>query len=306
MAESDRPDRPEETRLEIDAEPTGLGRIAIWLERSRVARARVEAARERHTSLDLGFNIYERDAAIGGGLLAGALAYRFFVLLLPTALLFVSGIGLYADAAHKSTREAASDAGLQGLIATQVATTARGSARWAVLLVAIPVALYAAAKLYRAIAIAHAIAWHGSGRGVRTTPRGVGLLLVVLFLTIVAVELGSLARRHADFGDLIALAVYIGLVGGGWFMLTRELPHRDVGWTALLPGAALFGVGLLLINVFNVYITTRLIENREDTYGALGVAAALLFSLVLVGRVIILSAELNAELDNHRRPATSR
>ena len=300
MAEPDRPDR-RETPLEVDPEPAGLGRIAIWLERSRVARARVEAARERHSSLDLGFNVFERDAAIGGGLLAGALAYRFFVLLLPTALLFVSGIGLYADAADKSTRAAAKDAGLQGVIASQVAMTARGGARWAVFLVAIPVALYAAAKLYRAIAITHAIAWHGSGRGVRTTPRGVGLLLVVLFLTIIDVELGAFLRRHVDYGDLIALVLYIALVGGGWLVLTRELPHRDVGWIALLPGAAVVGAGLLLVNVFNVYVTTRLVEDRANTYGALGIAAALLFSLVLVGRVIVLSAELNAEIDDHRR-----
>jgi uncharacterized BrkB/YihY/UPF0761 family membrane protein len=304
MAGPDRPDRPE-TPLEVDPEPAGVGRIAIWLERTRVARARVEAARKRHSSLDLGFNVFERDAAIGGGLLAGALAYRFFVLLLPTALLFVSGIGLYADAADKSTREAATDAGLQGLIASEVASTARGGARWAVFLVAIPVVLYAAARLYRAIAITHAIAWHGSGRGVRTTPRGVGLLLLMLFLVVVAVELGAYVRRHNDLGDLIALAVYIVLVGGGWLLLTRELPHRDVGWTALLPGAAVAGTGLLLINVFNVYVTTRLVEDRANTYGALGVAAALLFSLVLVGRVIVISAELNAEIDNRRRGSDS-
>ena len=304
MAEPDRPDRRDEAPLQIDPQPAGLGRLAIWLERTRVARARIEEARKRHSSLDLGFNVFERDAAIGGGLLAGALAYRFFVLLLPTALLFVSGIGLYADAADKSTREAATDAGLQGLIASQVASTARGGARWAVFLVALPVALYAATRLYRAIAITHALAWHGSGRGVRTTPRGVGLLLVVLFLTVVALELGSWVRRTSDLGDVIALAVYIVLVGGGWLVLTRELPHRNVGWAALLPGAAAVGAGLLFVNVFNVYVTTRLVEDRANTYGALGVAAALLFSLVLVGRVIVVSAELNAEVDNRRRSSS--
>jgi uncharacterized BrkB/YihY/UPF0761 family membrane protein len=61
------------------------------------------------------------------------------------------------------------------------------------------------------------------------------------------------------------------------------------------------GTGLLFINVFNVYVTTRLVEDRANTYGALGVAAALLFSLVLVGRVIVISAELNAEIENRRR-----
>jgi uncharacterized BrkB/YihY/UPF0761 family membrane protein len=55
------------------------------------------------------------------------------------------------------------------------------------------------------------------------------------------------------------------------------------------------------VNVFNVYITTRLVKGHSDTYGALGIAAALLFSLVLVGRVMIVSAELNASLDERRR-----
>ena len=301
MVEPDRPNRREEAPLEVDPEPAVVGQLAIWLERTRVVRGRLEAARARHSSLDLGFNVVEHDAAIGGGLLAGALAYRFFVLLLPTALLFVSGVGLYADAADKSTREAAKDAGLQGLIASQVASTAAGGARWAVFLVMIPVVLYAAARLFRAIAITHAIAWHGSGRGVRVTPRGVGLLIVTLFATVLAVEVGGWARRHLELGDLIALVVYILLVGGGWLVLSRELPHRDVGWTTLLPGAVVVGAGLLFVNVFNVYVTTRLVEDRADTYGALGIAAALLFSLVLVGRVIVVSAELNAQLADRRQ-----
>jgi uncharacterized BrkB/YihY/UPF0761 family membrane protein len=63
------------------------------------------------------------------------------------------------------------------------------------------------------------------------------------------------------------------------------------------------GVGLLFVNVFNVYVTTRLVEGRADTYGALGIATALLLSLVIVGRLIVLSAELNAELAGPERSA---
>jgi hypothetical protein len=62
-----------------------------------------------------------------------------------------------------------------------------------------------------------------------------------------------------------------------------------------------FGLGLLFVNVFNVYVTTRLVKGRADTYGALGIAAALLFSVVLVGRAMILSAEVNALLDERGR-----
>jgi membrane protein len=301
MAEPDGRDRQGQAPLEIDAEPPVVGRLAIWLERTRVARGRIEEARGQHSSLDLGFNVVEHDARIGGGLLAGALAYRLFVLLLPTALLFVSGVGLYADAANKSTSEVAKDAGLHGLIASQVASTASGGARWAVFVLIVPVVVYALAKLYRAIAITHAIVWLGSGRGVRVTPRGVGLLTGTLVLILLAAEVSGWARRHSGLGGVIALLVYLVLAGGGWLVLSRELPHREVGWTDLVPGAAVVGAGLLFVNVFNVYITTRLVEDRADTYGALGIAAALLLSLVLVGRVIIISAELNAELDERRR-----
>ena len=82
-----------------------------------------------------------------------------------------------------------------------------------------------------------------------------------------------------------------------------QLPHREVRWPALVPGAVLFGIGLLLVNVFNVYVTTRLVEGRADTYGALGIATALLLSLVIVGRLIVVSAELNALLARPERSA---
>jgi uncharacterized BrkB/YihY/UPF0761 family membrane protein len=67
----------------------------------------------------------------------------------------------------------------------------------------------------------------------------------------------------------------------------------------LLPGSLLFGVGLLGVNVFNVYVTARLVDNQANTYGALGIATALLLSLVLVGRVAVISAEVNALLFRH-------
>ena len=50
-------------------------------------------------------------------------------------------------------------------------------------------------------------------------------------------------------------------------------------------------------------MTSRLVEERADTYGALGVATALLFSLYLVGRLIVGSAVLNATLDARRQPS---
>jgi membrane protein len=295
MADRDVPDPREEPRtLEIEVQPTAAGRIARSLERARILQARIEASRARHAYVDLGFDVVERDSSIGGALLAGALAYRLFVWLLPTSLLFVSGLGLYADAAHKTTSEVAKESGFHGLIASQVASTAAGGARWIVFLVTLPVVLYATATLYRAVAKVHAIAWHGSGRGIRTSANGVAVLAVALFAQLLAAGIVGWIRRGDQLGGAAALLVFLVLGGGTWLALSTQLPHRDVPWTALLPGAIMVGVGLLFINVFNIYVTTRLVEGRADTYGALGVAAALLFSLVLVGRLIVVSAELNA------------
>ena len=264
-------------------------------------RARGERARSSHASLEVGFSVFESDSAIGGGLLAGALAYRLFVLLLPTTLLLVSGLGLYAGAADRSPRQAARDAGLHGLIASQVADTASGRARWIVFLVMIPAVLYALAKLYHAVSIVHALAWGRSARGLGLSPAGFWLLGAALTLDLGTAGVVGWIRDRQQFAGLAALAVYVVLVGGTWLLVSRRLPGGEAGWLALLPGSLVVGVGLLLVNVFNVYVTTRLVENRANTYGVLGVAAALLGSLVLVGRVIVLAPELNASIDQHRR-----
>lgn len=273
------------------ARPPGRG--DRWTHR---ARERLDASRADHRSVDVGFGVLRRDAEIGGGLLAGALAYRLFVLLLPSTLLLVSGLGLYAGSVDKSPGRLASEAGLHGLIASEVASTAASRSRGVVFILMLPAVLYALVVLYRAIVKIHAIAWYGSGHGVRITWRGVAVFAAALAADLVAIAIVGWIRRGDQLGGVAVLLVYVVMAGGSWLAVSIDLPHAAARWTQLLPGAVVVGVGLLLVNVFNVYITTRLVENRANTYGALGIATALLFSLVLVGRVIVISAEVNAAL----------
>lgn len=270
------------------------------IDRLRRLRVSAEHARSSHASFEIGLSVFESDAAIGGGLLAGALAYRLFVLLLPLVLLLVSGLGLYAGAADQSPDKVAEEAGLHGLIATHVADTASSPSRWIFFLVMIPAVLYALAKLYRAVAIVHALAWRGTARGIRISATGIALLGVAILVDLGAVGVVGWVRRHSELGGVASLVFYFVLVGGTWLLVARRLPGGEEGWSALLPGALVMSVGLLLVNVFNVYITTRLVENRANTYGVLGIAAALLFSLVLVGRVVVIGAGLNASVHRHR------
>ena len=61
----------------------------------RVAK-RAETERERHESVDAVFEMVDRDGEVGGGIMAGALAYRLFIWLQPLALDAVGGLGLTA------------------------------------------------------------------------------------------------------------------------------------------------------------------------------------------------------------------
>ena len=100
------PRRAGSRRVEI--EPTVAGRVARWGERVRILRASVESVRagmRRSTSASRSSNpTHDRRRPAPGALL------RLFVLLLPSTLLFVSGLGLYAVTVDG--RKVAGEAGL--------------------------------------------------------------------------------------------------------------------------------------------------------------------------------------------------
>jgi uncharacterized BrkB/YihY/UPF0761 family membrane protein len=80
------------------------------------------------------------------------------------------------------------------------------------------------------------------------------------------------------------------------FLVLWVLPRPSVHWTALLPGAIAIGLGLQVIHLVNVYFISYRISTSSETYGALGVAAAILLSLFLIGRLFVAGVILNATL----------
>ena len=82
---------------------------------------RAEASRESHGSIDAVYVIVDRDAEVGGGIMAGSLAYRLFIWLLPFSLVVVAGIGLGTDLTSESAASAPRPLGLRGLVAKSVA-----------------------------------------------------------------------------------------------------------------------------------------------------------------------------------------
>jgi uncharacterized BrkB/YihY/UPF0761 family membrane protein len=298
-------DHPQQTALAeapVDSRP---GRARSWVKRLQTERHslvdRAEAERRRHRSVDALYDMAERDAEVGGGIIAGALAYRLFIWLLPLALVAVAGLGFAADASSGSPQEAAESLGLEGLVSSSVASAARSANRWYALLIGVPVLVWATRGMLRVLIGAHRLVWLDVRQTAPrpTLVRTLELLGLVLGFWVVSLLAGGFREWSPGSGiaaTVVSVLPYIAL----WLVISLQLPHRDAPWTALLPGALVYGIGTELISVVAAYVITPWALAKQGTYGALGIAAALLFGLYLISRLVVAAAVLNATLWERR------
>lgn len=270
----------------------------------RLAR-RAQDERPRHRSVDAVFEMVERDGEVGGGIIAGALAYRMFIWLLPLALVLVAGLGLAADARSESPEDAAGALGLEGLVSSSIASAADSPNRWYALLIGIPVLVWATRSLLRVLIGAHRLVWTDARTRAQKPKLVASLQFLALLLCFGLVSTAASAIRAWSTwpgvaATLVALVPYAAL----WVLVAVQLPHRDAPWEALVPGALVLALGLEVLHAVIVYVITPWALAKEGTYGALGVAAALLVGLFLISRLVVASAVVNATLwDRRERPA---
>ncbi len=296
-------DEPAGPRPPEDDDGRVTARFAALQARARSIEQRAQVERSRHASVDAAFEMVDRDQEVGGGIIAGALAYRLFIWLLPLTLVAVAGLGITAHAAAESPDEVADSAGLAGLVSSSVATAASGSGRWYALLIGIPLLVYVTRSVLRALIGAHRLIW-GDVRAAAPRPRllaSLRLLLLLLGFFAASVVASAARARSFELGlpvTLLEVLPYAGL----WLLVSLRLPHRDAPWMALVPGALVFGGGLLLVQVLGAYLLGPYALNKQGTYGALGLAAALLFGLFIISRLMVAAAVVNATLwERHRR-----
>lgn len=282
-------------------EPGRAARLRAWGRsqqvRGQALAERARSERSHHPTVDTAFQMAERDGDTGGGIIAGALAYRFFIWLLPLALVLVAGLGFASSATSKTPQDAAATLGLAGLVSSSVAAAAEGSNRWYALIVGVPILVYVTRGLLRALIGAHRLVWE-EPRSAKLKPTfRATLILLAAFLAYFAVVglVGWARATSAGLGVgavLLALLVYAGI----WLFISSRLPHRDSPLVALVPGALLVGAGLVVMQALMLYLFVPYILNKSGTYGALGVAAGLLFGLYLISRLMVFSAVVNATL----------
>ena len=286
------------------------GRWRSWAEaqraRSDALLARLEEGQSRHASINVGFRWLLRDKEIAGGVLGGGLAYRFFFWVLALSLLTAGGLG-FASRSDEDVDALAADAGLSESVQSTVATAAAQSesGRWWLLLLGAFFTLWFSFGLLRALRLVHSAAWRIAPQPLRNVPRAVGLVVATPFaLALLSGGAGWIRSNVGFFPGLLATLATCAGFGLLWLWISMRLPAPEVPWTAFLPGAVVFAVGLEVLQVLTVYYLAERLANQSELYGALGLAASLLFYLFLVGRGVVWSAELNAvvwELRSGRR-----
>jgi uncharacterized BrkB/YihY/UPF0761 family membrane protein len=138
-------------------------------------------------------------------------------------------------------------------------------------------------------------------------PRLIGLFLAACLAIVAATSVAAVIRDVADTPGLIAMLADFAVYGAAWWLFTTQLPHGDAPYAALIPGALIFGAGIQALHLVTVYYLARRVTSASELYGTLGVAAALLLGLFIIGRLIVVSAELNQSIRaRYRSPGDNR
>jgi membrane protein len=260
--------------------------------------------REHLPGAGYGLSALEQETTAGGTLIAGGLAYRLFLWLLPFSLVIATGASFWEREDDQGLETAAEEFGMSASAATSMTEAVEGGAhgRWYSLIFGLVFLMWFAIGAVRALRLAHAVAWRTPReRFRRPIPAG---LVFTLFATALIVVTGAAQwlREQAGVGGLVVTLMVVLVYAAGALWAMRLLPHGDAPWTALIPGAVLVAVGFQALHLFAVLYLVPRLGRSSELYGSLGAATVILLWLYIVARLITLSAFLNATLWERRTP----
>jgi membrane protein len=248
-------------------------------------------------------------------LVAGGVAYSWFMALFPGMIAAVLIYGLVTKPSEVSAQVANLSGGLshsaQTLITSQlksIASTHSGGASIG-LIISIALALWSASAGMAGLVEALNIAYDEDEERNFIVKRGLALLLTIGFIVFLGVAIGLVAVFPVVLSNLgtgivvtvlaqiARLVVLVGAAVLALGLLYRVGPDRDapaVKWLSL--GSLIATVIWLLASLaFSIYVNN--FSSYGKTYGALAGVVVLLLWLYITALVVLLGAEINAETE---------
>jgi uncharacterized BrkB/YihY/UPF0761 family membrane protein len=253
-------------------------RVASWV---RQKRERLEVARADSTTVGFAFDAFSYDTDTGAPVLAAALGFRVFLFQVPFVCFFLIVAGYLADLIDRDPRALFHGGGIAQLTAESVTATSNHSdTTRAIAFLLVGYALFLGARSFvKVLHIVHA-------------------LVFIAFVAVAVGLAGLVDRLRYDFlvNAILSILVTTLVPFFAWWYVSWWLPHRDCPLIALMPGAALFAIGAVALQIASVVWLPHHLASKSDEYGTLGVSIALLLWAYLLGRVITLAAVFNAAL----------
>jgi uncharacterized BrkB/YihY/UPF0761 family membrane protein len=269
--------------------------------RKEALAERVASARERVDAMPgapLVREVVETERDLGGGLIAGGVAFRIFLWLVPLGLVVAALLSFWVEHDEDGLEEATREFGVGAAAAQAAAEALEAGDRNAGLVLVFGLVMLAWFSLgaVRALILAHALAWQLKPPRIRR-PFRVIATFNGLFVGYTAVSLG-LAWLREQLGTISILGTALTLAASTGVALTAMwlLPRRATTPRDLLPGALLVAVGAQLIQIAVLFYFAPRLGRSEETYGALGTAATLLIWLYVISRLLTGAAFLNSTL----------
>jgi uncharacterized BrkB/YihY/UPF0761 family membrane protein len=259
-------------------------------------RGRVDAATDHVPAVESAKAVFGHDRLVAGKVLSAAIAYRLFLWILPLALTLAGVLGFLRDRRPTQPSDVAGDLGLSAYVASSVADAASQAekGRYLLLLIGLVGLWTASTAGAKTVIVVHSLVWGEplpSVKGPRAALGFLGFAVAAISITIGVRFAGSGVGRSG-----LAEVVVLGSLGALWLAVSQYLPHGAATWRQLVPGAIVVGAGVALIHFLtSVYLIHRIAKSSE-LYGGLGAAAAILLWLYFVGRLLVLSAVVNAAL----------
>ncbi len=253
----------------------------------------VVAARPHHRHLDLALRVAEHDKDTAGGVISGAVAFRLFLWLLPAALVITAILGFQDQA---SAEDEATSVGLGGFAADTIGQAAAQAhrSRWVALIIGVVLLISVSRTLARTVTIAIALTWREPVRTLRQPVRATLVTVAVMTAALAATFVTGWLRERAPGVGLAATFAIFVVWAGLWWGISVLLPHPELPWWGLLPGALFVGLGMEAMHLAVVLYFSHKITEASPLYGSLSAAATLLLAAYVLSRLVVASAALNA------------
>lgn len=253
-------------------------------------------ARRRWPLLELPVELFRRWIRVNASVLAGHLAFRIFLFIIPLLLVLVSALGL-ASSSGVDVGEQGEQMRMGQALARSLADASSDAERGAtpVAIIGLVALLSAASGLVSALRLVVATSWEIPVKGApRSKVKTMGWLVPGVILILLGVGVRQwLSRRGLvleGFGALVGISLNtLTLLGLFWI-----LPRRCRRLVELVPGAITLAAGFTGLNIAGAVYFTGKLQQSSQVYGALGVAVTVLVYLFFLGQIVVLATLVNA------------